>query len=132
MTDTTNTTAPAAPSSPSPPLAARRRAPRYRGLIIGLAAVGALLAVLSTQVTLFVVQPIGALPKGRTLVISRLNNGQFIDSADAICERLMGGVSLMCRGIVLGRVTREATVYARLPYSSALYDMSTGGREYDR
>ena len=86
----------------------------------------------STQITVFVIQPIGAIPDGKTLVISRLNVTRFIDSADAVCERMQGKVNLLCRGMVLGKVGETATVYARLPYSETLYMMSTGGRNYDR
>jgi len=86
----------------------------------------------STQITVFVIQPIGAIPDGKTLVISRLNVTRFIDSADAVCERMQGKVNLLCRGMVLGKVGETATVYARLPYSETLYMMSTGGRNYER
>ena len=86
----------------------------------------------STQITVFVIQPIGAIPDGKTLVISRLNVTRFIDSADAVCERMQGKVNLLCRGMVLGKVGETATVYARLPYSETLYMMSTGGHNYDR
>ena len=85
-----------------------------------------------TQISIFVVQPIGAAPEGRTLVISRLRASKFIDSADAMCERIQGGVSLLCRGMVLGQVGQNATVYLRLPYSETLYSISTGGRTYAR
>lgn len=85
-----------------------------------------------TQFTIFVVQPIGAVPEGRTLIISRLNQSQFVDSADAMCERIQGSVNLLCRGMVLGAVANNATVYLRLPYSESLYLISTGGKVYDR
>ncbi len=86
----------------------------------------------STQVTFFVVQPMGAVPEGRTLLISRLRSSTFIDSADAMCERIQGGVSLLCRGMVMGQVGQNATVYLRLPYSATLYQLSTGGKVYDK
>ena len=88
-------------------------------------------AVCYTRITIFVVQPIGAVPKGRTLVISRLTGTKFIDSADAMCERTQGGVNLLCRGLVLGKVLQNTTVYMRLPYSESLYLLSTGGKEYE-
>lgn len=86
------------------------------------------------QFSVFVVQPIGAAPEGRTLVISRLNRDvvQFVDSADGICQRQMGGVSLLCRGAMLSSVLEEATIVARFPYMDWLYKISTGGRTYDR
>lgn len=85
-----------------------------------------------TQLTFFVVPPIGALPEGRTVVILKLNKTEFIDSPDAMCERIQGGVSLLCRGIILGAVVEKSTVLLRLPYSSLLYKISTGGKTYER
>jgi hypothetical protein len=96
---------------------------------VGLA-VAALIA--STQVTLFVIQPIGAVPEGRTLVISRLTSLRFIDSADAWCERRFAKVNLLCRGAVIARVAEEANILLRLPYSETLYLWSTGGATYGR
>jgi hypothetical protein len=89
-----------------------------------------LLAVVSTQITIFVIPPIGAVPEGRTLIITHLNRGDFIDSADAMCERIQGGVNLLCRGMVLAAVAKNATVLMRLPYSESLYLVSTGGKIY--
>lgn len=91
-----------------------------------------LLIVICTQITLFVVPPIGAVPEGRTVIISRLNKTEFIDSPDAMCERIQGYVSLLCRGVILGSVLQKSTIYMRLPYSEWLYSISTGGKTYDR
>jgi hypothetical protein len=88
--------------------------------------------ITASQVTLFVVQPIGAVPEGRTLLISRLNKTKFIDSADAMCEREMGGVSLLCRMTMLGGVMANSKIYARWPYSETLYSISTGGKSYEK
>lgn len=98
---------------------------------ITLAVVLVLAVLVSTQITIFVVPPIGAVPEGRTLIISRLNRGDFIDSADAMCERMQGGVNLLCRGMVLAAVAKNAVVFMRLPYSQSLYLISTGGKVYD-
>lgn len=84
------------------------------------------------QVTLFVVQPIGAVPEGKTLVILRMNKTRFIDSADAICEREMNGVSLLCRGITMATIVNKGTIIFRLPYSDFLYKISTNGKTYDK
>lgn len=88
--------------------------------------------IIYTQLTIFVVQPIGVIPEGKTLVILRLNKGEFIDSADAMCERMQGGVNLLCRGIMLGAITEKTKVLLRLPYSETLYLMSTGGKNYSK
>ncbi|TKV71656.1 hypothetical protein FDV58_39240 [Bradyrhizobium elkanii] len=96
---------------------------------------GALIAsfiVLTQFVTIFVIQPIGAIPEGRTVVITRLTNLNFVDSADAVCDRKLGGVSLLCRGAVMGKVAKEARILVRLPYSETLYSISTGGKSYSR
>ena len=84
-----------------------------------------------TQLTLFVVQPMGAVPDGRTVVILRLNKTKFIDSADALCERETGSVSLLCRGMMMAGVVNKSKILLRLPYSHSLYLISTGGKEYD-
>ena len=85
-----------------------------------------------TQLTLFVVQPIGAVPNGVTLVVLRGQGTEFIDSADAMCLRLQGGVSILCRGMVLGTVSSKSTILMKLPYSEALYSISTDGQTFDR
>jgi len=78
----------------------------------------------------FVIQPIGALPEGKTLIILRLNKTNFIDSADGMCIRTQGGVSLLCRMAMMGAVLDKSTVLLRLPYNKQLYLISTGGREF--
>lgn len=91
-----------------------------------------LAVVIYTQLTIFVIQPIGAIPEGKTLVILRLNKTEFIDSADAMCEREMGGVSLLCRMGMMAGVANNSTILLRLPYNQTLYDISIGGEHYDR
>jgi len=97
----------------------------------GVALIAAFI-VAAQFITIFVIQPIGAVPEGRTLVITRLTNMNFIDSADAICDRKMGGVSLLCRAAVMGRVGETSSILLRLPYSETLYSISTGGKNYAR
>jgi hypothetical protein len=91
-----------------------------------------LIVVIYTQITIFVIPPIGALPEGKTVIITRLNKTEFIDSPDGMCERIQGGVSLLCRGMIMGAVMENSTILLRLPYSSWLYSISTGGKIYDR
>lgn len=82
------------------------------------------LVIFFSQITFFVIQPIGAVPEGETLVILRMNKTNFIDSADAMCQREMGYVNLLCRGLMMGAVAKEGTLLARLPYSEFLYSIS--------
>jgi hypothetical protein len=100
--------------------------------IIGLVTVGVLSVVAYTQLTLFIVPPIGAVPEGRTVLMTRLNKTNFVDSPDGMCDRMQGGVSLLCRGMVMGAVLEKSTILARLPYSESLYLISTDGKKYDR
>lgn len=88
--------------------------------------------IIYSQITIFVVPPIGALPEGRTAIMLRLNKTNFIDSPDAMCERIQGGVSLLCRGMVMGAVVKNTTILLRLPYMDWLYLVSTGGKRYER
>jgi len=85
-----------------------------------------------TQITLFVAPPIGAVPEGRTVVMLRLNKTNFIDSPDAMCDRMQGGVSLLCRGMTMAAVVEKTKIIARLPYSDWLYLQSTDGKRFNR
>ena len=90
-----------------------------------------LIAMIYAQITLFIIPPIGALPEGKTIVILSLNKTKFIDSPDAMCERLNGGVSLLCRGVMMAGVVNKSIILFRLPYSESLYLISTGGKTYN-
>ena len=92
----------------------------------------AIAIVIYTQITLFIIQPLGMLPEGKTLVMLRMNKTKFIDSADAICEREMGGVNLICRMGMLAGIGSKGVILLRLPYSESLYLISTNGVSYDR
>ena len=100
--------------------------------MIAIVSIAILTIVFCTQVTFFVVQPIGAVPEGKTLLMLRMNKTKFIDSADAICAREMSGVSLLCRGMTMAAIINKGTVLVRLPYSEFLYGISTDGKEYGR
>lgn len=100
--------------------------------IVKLAGLLILAAIIYTQITIFAVPPIGAVPEGRTVVMLRLNKTEFIDSPDAMCERIQGGVSLLCRGMTMAAVANKGTILLRLPYMDWLYQLSTGGNRYAR
>jgi len=99
-------------------------------LTIGLLAVIAI--AIYTQITIFVIPPIGAIPEGRTVIMLRLNKTNFIDSPDAMCDRMQGGVSLLCRGMAMAAVVEKTKIIARLPYSDSLYLLSTDGKRFSR
>lgn len=103
---------------------------RSHTIVLVVAAIS--IFVIYTQITIFIIPPIGALPEGKTVIIARLNKTEFIDSPDGMCERIQGGVSLLCRGMVMGAVIGKSTILLRLPYSSWLYSISTGGKTYER
>lgn len=92
----------------------------------------ALVLVAYIGLTLFVVPPIGAVPEGKTIVMLKSNKTNFIDSPDAMCERIQGGVSLICRGVMLAGILKNSKIIMRLPYSESLYLISTNGKKYSR
>lgn len=105
---------------------------KNKGVVISLVFLALLGLGAYTQLTLFVVPPIGALPEGKTVVLWRLNKTKFIDSPDAMCERSQGGVSILCRGVMLSGVVNKSNILMRLPYSETLYLVSTNGKKYSR
>ena len=104
---------------------------RTRTIVLLLVA-AAMILFAYTQLTVFVVQPIGAVPEGRTLILWRTGKLRFLDSADAVCLREMGQLNLLCRVAVLGAIAKTDAIIVRLPFSKTLYLMTTGGREFDR
>lgn len=88
-----------------------------------------LIAYLS-GIRVFVVQPIGAVPDGRTIIVSGVSRLHAVDSPDAICDRI-GSVNLLCRGSVIAGVVKNGKILLRLPYSQFLYNLS-GAPETER
>jgi hypothetical protein len=83
---------------------------------------------------IFVIQPIGAIPQGTTIVYWRAGlDLPFIASPDGILEKTGKGVSLLGRGIVLAELSPVIIdrQIIRLGYSKVLYNISTGGVEYN-
>jgi hypothetical protein len=103
-----------------------------RWTVILLLAAALSTVVVYTQLTLFVIPPIGAQPESWTLVIKRSRKLNFIDSADGVCAREAHGVSGFCRIAVLGAVENADTILLRLPYSQTLYLISTDGKKFER
>jgi len=83
----------------------------------------------------FVIQPIGAIPEGTTIIYWRSGlNMPFIASADGILEESGVGVSLLGRGLTLAKLAepiKERELF-RIKYSEKLYLKSTKGKKYGR
>lgn len=79
----------------------------------------------------YTVQPIGALPEGKTAIVWRASGEPFFNSADGLCLERMGSVSMMCRALAMGQAPLDRII-VRLPYQHWAYLRSTGGAEFDR
>lgn len=108
----------------------RGTAPKSLEVITVLVIIVALLVVVS-KMGMYTVQPIGALPQGATLVIWRASGEPFFNSPDAVCLKVLGSVSLLCRGSAMSLAPVDRIIL-RLPYIEWAYLMSTGGRTFDR
>jgi len=102
-----------------------------RSFLILLVIAGGLGYVAHAHLMVFVTQPVGLLPEGRTLIVDRVDGFRFVDSGDAWCKRRFGGVNLLCRAAALGMVEANAEIHLRLPYSDRLYLVSTDGERFD-
>ena len=89
------------------------------------------LIIVYTQIGLFTIQPIGAIPDGITLLVLRSPGRPFLDSADRMCIDTLEHVSLLCRGMAMGTVVEEYTIILRLPYMEWAYLGSTNGMTYE-
>lgn len=115
----------ATPETLAPPAAPRRR--RWIAPLL----VAALLLLLSTQIGLYTIQPIGAIPQGGTALVWRRGGEPFFNSPDGACLRAQGEVSILCRLAALGQAPADRVIL-RLPYQHWAYLASTGGRAFDR
>ena len=102
------------------------------GLVILILAIGVLFRVFCG---IFVIQPIGAIPEGTSIVYWRNGlNMHFIASADGLLLEAGNDVTLLGRGIMMAGLTDvllEREVF-RFPYSEALYLRSTGGVMFEK
>ena len=106
-----------------------------KGLIITLLVFFLIFGFFYSTMGLFVVQPIGAIPEGTTILYWRYDTKlPFISSADGLLLEQGQGVSLLGRGIVLGAIGElmEERKITNLPYSRTIYLISTGGKEFEK
>lgn len=118
-----------APSNATP----RKRRNRSLQIVVGAAALTCVVFWLTCGI--FVIQPIGAIPDGVTIVYWRIGTKMpFVSSADGLLEESGSGVSLLGRGAVLAGVAEPITERElfRFGYSRTLYLWSTGGKEYSK
>jgi len=107
----------------------KRRIGGSAGLLVVLAIVARL------TLGFFVVQPIGAVPDGATIVYWRVGLAlPFVESADGVSLRATGSVNLLGRGLILAQMVEQLDDrrIMNLPYSRTLYLLSTDGQEFDR
>lgn len=82
----------------------------------------------------FTIQPLGAFPEGGTVIYhSRGPNMPLFASADGLCLKMQGSVSLLCRMVGMSAVAPlTERIMIRLPYSHTAYLLSTDGQTFDR
>lgn len=106
---------------------------RYIAIALGIAVF--LLLGFRLCFGIFVIQPMGAIPEGATIVYWRIGmNTPFIASADGLLEESGMGVSILGRGMMLAKLAqpiRDREVF-RCGYSERLYLWSTNGKKYER
>ncbi len=102
----------------------------FVALLLGL---GSLALMFRLFCGIFVIQPIGAIPEGATIAYWRSGlNLPFVASADGLLDASGAGVSLLGRGVLLGKLAepiKEREIF-RFGYSETLYLWSTGGNKY--
>ncbi len=83
----------------------------------------------------FVIQPLGAIPEGITIMYFRFGmKTPFITSPDGILIDNGQGISLFGRIAALGsfaEIIKERRIL-NMPYSRAMYLLSTGGKEFEK
>ncbi len=92
-----------------------------------LCSIGVLAVFTRLFLGFFVIQPLGVLPDGVTLLYWRAGlNLPFIASADGILEKSGAGISIFGRAAVLGTMaeTIKPREIARLGYSETLFNWS--------
>lgn len=106
---------------------------RYRfstwKLIAGVFVIAAA-AFVYAKLGFYSIQPIGAVPEGATAIVLRESDEPFFNSADGMCLRRTGSVSLMCRMMAMGAAPKDR-ILLRLPYQRWAYLQSTEGKEFE-
>ncbi len=112
----------------------KQTAERKKNIEVTLAVIPLLLlalGILATRVGFYSIQPIGAIPEGTTWLVWRASDEPFFNSADALCLKRIGSVSLLCRGLALAQAPKDRIIL-KLSYWEFAYLQSTGGRRFER
>ncbi|WP_156453182.1 hypothetical protein [Polycladidibacter stylochi] len=75
------------------------------------------------QLSIFVVKPLAGIHEGETLIIKRQENLNFIDSAEAVCQRSLVTTNPVCQATALSLMVNKNNVVLRLPYIKFLHDL---------
>lgn len=109
---------------------------KKRGALIAmLIGIGCAALFVRLFLGIFVIQPIGAIPDGATIVYWRNGlNVPFVASADGLVVESGAQLSLLTRGMMLSTLAEpiRSREIVRFRYSRPMYLLSTGGKEYDR
>jgi hypothetical protein len=110
-------------------------------LIIVIVASVLLAIILYKSIGLYVIQPIGVIPDGVTVVYLRWSplepdkylSVPFIESTDGQLLRTSGEVSLFARVIAMGTFMKliENRILLKLPYFESFYLISTKGTRFE-
>ena len=108
---------------------------KNKKIISAAAALLGLLLFIRIFCGIFVIQPIGAIPEGVTIVYWRTGlNLPFVTSADGFLIDSGVGISLLSRGMTLAKLSEPILEkeIMRFSYSETLYLWSTGGKQFNR
>ncbi len=86
-----------------------------------------------SNIGIFVIQPIGMIPEGISIVYWRSGTKlPFLSSADGLLLKTTGEVSILGRMVMLGKMSEllEKKTITKLPYSEWFYLKSTGGVKF--
>jgi hypothetical protein len=106
-----------------------------KNLIVSISAIVGIILVCYFCFGLFIIQPLGMLPEGATVVYFRLGlNLPFISSADGLILKKSKDVSLLERGLMMATLSKPIIErkIVTLPYFNTLYLVSTGGVEFEK
>ena len=79
------------------------------------------------NLSVFILPPDGS-SDGATLLIERIEKGEFIDNPEAMCDRLERYENLTCRSGLLSEVAERRTLLG-FPYSMTIHRLSNIGSE---